>query len=352
MNNQQSLFSIVTPSFNQLDWLRLCVASVRDQVPAEGIVDPSLSIVHSDQQSAIGNQQSPCGQSSIPPLAVEHIIQDAGSPGIEDFAREVGADFYRDGVRIADCSLSIDNSNQQSTINDQRSRYRIAVHCEADAGMYDAISRGFSKSTGEFFSWLNCDEQYLPGALQKAQSEWNRAPGADYLIFGAVVLDRHLKYLCTRLLPKAFEAQLWSGALGYFSCSTFFRRSALAKRRRLFSGQLRSASDVILFLRLSRRCRGRWVRDVTSVFVDHGKNLNLSALAAREVRAIGRRQPRLSRCLLKPATWAYKLKKLLWGSYRPPNVPVEIHTLSSPGTRRAVACRRTNWRWSTYRIDA
>ena len=29
------------------------------------------------------------------PLAVEHIIQDAGTPGIEDFAREIGADFYR-----------------------------------------------------------------------------------------------------------------------------------------------------------------------------------------------------------------------------------------------------------------
>ena len=25
-------FSVVTPSFNQLDWLRLCVSSVRDQV--------------------------------------------------------------------------------------------------------------------------------------------------------------------------------------------------------------------------------------------------------------------------------------------------------------------------------
>jgi len=27
----QITFSIITPSYNQIDWLRLCVASVRDQ---------------------------------------------------------------------------------------------------------------------------------------------------------------------------------------------------------------------------------------------------------------------------------------------------------------------------------
>ena len=87
MNNQQSLFSIVTPSFNQLDWLRLCVASVRDQVaPAcGGIVHSSLPIAHSGQASELANQQISfekssisSQKSSIPPLAVEHILQDAG----------------------------------------------------------------------------------------------------------------------------------------------------------------------------------------------------------------------------------------------------------------------------------
>jgi len=38
INNPQSkkplIFSIVTPSYNQLDWLRLCVASVREQLHA------------------------------------------------------------------------------------------------------------------------------------------------------------------------------------------------------------------------------------------------------------------------------------------------------------------------------
>jgi len=52
---KQPDFTIITPSFKQLDYLGCCVASVADQ---EGVT-------------------------------VEHIVQDAGSPGIEEFAEKV-----------------------------------------------------------------------------------------------------------------------------------------------------------------------------------------------------------------------------------------------------------------------
>jgi hypothetical protein len=56
------LFSIITPSFKQLVWLRLCVASVRDQAAAcGGIANSALLIADSDQQSAINNFHAPRG---------------------------------------------------------------------------------------------------------------------------------------------------------------------------------------------------------------------------------------------------------------------------------------------------
>jgi len=92
------LFSIVTPSFRQLDWLKRCVRSVADQ-----------SVEH------------------------EHIVQDAGTgPQLDEW---VGAS----------------------------SPARLFV--ERDKGMYDAVNRGFARASGEIFAYLNCDEQYLPGAL-------------------------------------------------------------------------------------------------------------------------------------------------------------------------------------------
>ena len=98
--SRPTLFSIVTPSFKQLDWLRLCVASVKDQIADGGGVTADAN-----PESKIQNLKS-----KIPPLAVEHIIQDAGSPGIDEFAREIGADFYRDGNLIfrgnnAECGI-------------------------------------------------------------------------------------------------------------------------------------------------------------------------------------------------------------------------------------------------------
>src|SRR5438309_10187938 len=43
---------------------------------------------------------------------------------------------------------------------------RVKAFIEKDGGMYDAVNRGFRRSTGDILAYLNCDEQYLPGALK------------------------------------------------------------------------------------------------------------------------------------------------------------------------------------------
>lgn len=44
---------------------------------------------------------------------------------------------------------------------------KITLSCfsEKDAGMYDAINKGFSRTSGEILAWINADDYYLPGAL-------------------------------------------------------------------------------------------------------------------------------------------------------------------------------------------
>lgn len=52
---------------------------------------------------------------------------------------------------------------------------QFEIHCnsidfkyyvESDEGMYDAISRGFTKASGDIMAWLNSDDMYHPYALQ------------------------------------------------------------------------------------------------------------------------------------------------------------------------------------------
>lgn len=222
------LFSIVTPSFKQLDWLRLCVASVRDQVEGEKLATGKLRQrearssngqalkpeTHTEFSTGIQTQVSSLKAQVSPPLRVEHIIQDAGSPGIEDFARENGAALYRDGSLVCAASSALPG-------------YTLTIYCERDAGMYDAINRGLAKSTGEICAWLNSDEQYLERTLAKVAALFEKTPALDVLLGDALLVDANLQPVCYRriMIPNRWHTRL--DHLHSLSCAMFFRPAAL-----------------------------------------------------------------------------------------------------------------------------
>src|ERR1044071_161951 len=62
---------------------------------------------------------------------------------------------------------------------------RVIAVVEKDRGMYDAVNRGLRKASGEILAYLNCDEQYLPGALQAVEKFFQTHPDVD-MVFGDV----------------------------------------------------------------------------------------------------------------------------------------------------------------------
>ena len=116
--SSRPMFSVITPSFRMLNWLKLCAASVADQ---HGVT-------------------------------FEHIVQDGGT----------GAEL------------------------DEWARTQPSLRCfqERDQGMYDAINRGIKRATGDIFAYLNCDEQYLPGALMPGSAIFCRASSGGGSIWG------------------------------------------------------------------------------------------------------------------------------------------------------------------------
>jgi glycosyltransferase involved in cell wall biosynthesis len=198
-------FSIVTPTFNQLDWLSLCIASVRDQALPSSL-DTGLSTP-----------------------AIEHIIQDAGTPGIEELARELGAEFYRDGQLIfhaKECGVGVPPAILQST-TDKAANYSLKFFSEKDVGMYDAINRGLVRSSGEICAWLNSDEQYLPESLSKAADLFRQRPELDVLLGDAILLNSALEPVCYRriMVPSLWHTRL--DHLHSLSCAMFFKKSSL-----------------------------------------------------------------------------------------------------------------------------
>lgn len=60
---------------------------------------------------------------------------------------------------------------------------------EPDRGQADAINKGFRKAKGEIIAWLNSDDLYLPGAIANAVEVFNHHPDAGVVYGDAVSAD-------------------------------------------------------------------------------------------------------------------------------------------------------------------
>lgn len=117
MNETYPKVTVVTPSYQQAEFLERTILSVLNQ--------------------------------DYPNL--EYIVMDGGST---DGSREI-IEKYAD--RLA---------------------YWVSV---PDAGQTHAINKGFKRGTGEIFAWLNSDDTYAPGAIRKAVAALAAAPDCSFV---------------------------------------------------------------------------------------------------------------------------------------------------------------------------
>lgn len=58
---------------------------------------------------------------------------------------------------------------------------------EKDNGQSDAINKGFTKATGEILAWLNSDDMYMPGVLNKITSYFDKHHHHPVLLMGECI---------------------------------------------------------------------------------------------------------------------------------------------------------------------
>ena len=354
--------SVVTPSFNQLDWLRLCIASVRDQVEPPSVERSEIGIpscgVGSDRladgQTAVRDgregkessqrSENPSPNSHLPypisvllsdtPLRVEHIIQDAGSPGIEDFAREVGADFYRDGKLISHSIFRIPS-------------YSLTIYCESDNGMYDAINRGWSKSQGQILCYLNCDEQYLPSTMQKVASFFTLNTTVDLIFADAIIIDQHGRPLSYRRIVLPSRLHTRTVHLGIMTCAMFFRRK-LFEAGLSFDTKWRVIGDVDWIARaLDKKVKMTCLREVLSVFTLTGDNLGANADGLAEAAKWRSEASPLARFVSPAVKLAFFATKAFGGAYFKNSLSISLFTPDSPLRRKIIQINNLTWKWPT-----
>jgi FkbM family methyltransferase len=129
--------ALVTPSYNQGEFVERTIRSVLDQ--------------------------------SYP--ALEYAVQDGGS----DDSTHAVLDRYRD--RFAACVS------------------------EPDDGQADAINRGFAHTSGEIMGWLNSDDVLLPGALAAVARHFAKHPETDLVYGHRAVIDEDDRQVGAWILP-------------------------------------------------------------------------------------------------------------------------------------------------------
>jgi len=100
---------------------------------------------------------------------------------------------------------------------------------ERDAGQSDALNKGFARATGELVGWQNSDDIYLPDACREAADALRRSPDVDIVFGNRLDIDASDQVTGeTRFTPFSVTGY-WYDGMSLSTQSTFWRRSLFAK---------------------------------------------------------------------------------------------------------------------------
>lgn len=280
-------FSIITPSFNMLEYLKRCSRSVTDQ---EGVT-------------------------------LEHIVIDGGST-------DGTAQWLRDNVQIQSVR-------------------------EPDRGMYDAVNKGLDRAKGDILAYLNCDEQYLSGALHYVLSVFERFPDVDILFGDVLLIDPNGCLLAYRKGYTPRWQYILSSHMYLLSCAMFVRRRIVDEGIR-FNPFLRDVGDADFVVRVLRRgFKARHALRYCSVFTMTGNNMSLSKNAQEEIMNLRVGAPWHVGALRPMLNLLRLTEKLLSGAYLQ-KYPLEyaVYTPDSSTKRVAFSATRGSPRWPQSAVGA
>ena len=211
--------------------------------------------------------------------------------------------------------IVIDGLSQDGTVEWLGTRPKILSLCEEDRGMYDAINKGINLSKGEIISYLNCDEQYLPGVLQRVADFFHRYPKVDILFGDTLIIKPDGKLLAFRkgFIPR--WPYIWASHL-YIHSSSMFVRRRIFESGIYFNPSWKTIGDADFVVRVLRNgFIAHHIAQYFSTFMLTGSNLGTSELAQSEIQSFRQKAPLWLRYSTSLTKMLIRLEKLMHGAY-------------------------------------
>jgi len=200
------------------------------------------------------------------------------------------------------------------SINDPRVKWIS----ELDNGQAAAINKGFSMAEGDLIAWLNCDDLYLPGALQAAVTAFEENRDAQWLVGRCGIVNEDglpIRHSVTRYKDRLLRSYSFRRLLriNMINQPAVFWRRHFGHSCGPLDESLHYTMDYDLWLRMARRSAPLILDQVLAEFRVH--NGSKSRKGCREQFDEGYRvasrylgADRLSRCLHR-----FNVEKIVWG---------------------------------------
>ena len=196
---------------------------------------------------------------------------------------------------------------------------------EPDRGLSDAMNKGVAMARGEWIGWLNADDYYLPGALERVVAALAQHPDALWITAPCLIVDgagqeirggvtRYKRFFLRRYGRRSLLVQNYVAAP-----STFVRRSALVSVGG-FDERFSYSMDYDLWLRLARLADPVVLDEPVAAFRMAGESLSMTGFErqfeehARNAREHGAGEPlavAANVVVSRLIVWAYRAMRLL-----------------------------------------
>ena len=165
----------------------------------------------------------------------------------------------------------VDGGSTDATMDIVRAQPGVRWISEPDNGLSDAMNKGVAMATGDVVGWLNADDLYLPGALQRVAAALEARPDALWATGRCLIIDGEGEEI-RRRVTRYKDALLRHWSFSLLLTQNFVSAPATFVRRRAFDlvgnfdVQLRYSMDYDLWLRLARRSAPAFVDEPLACF--------------------------------------------------------------------------------------
>jgi glycosyltransferase involved in cell wall biosynthesis len=177
------------------------------------------------------------------------------------------------------------SSDGSREIIERYKRHFSHIILDPDRGPADGLNKGLAAASGDYFGYLNSDDELTPGALEKAASAFAKYPSADVVYGNGLAVDEHGKQLRRLVSASPFSPKLYAWGLAVIIQQAAFVRTGALKAIGGFNVENRTCWDGEAFLDIALAGgRFRRVWDTWGLFRIHRGSISGSGRLNEQYR--------------------------------------------------------------------